>query len=465
MKENATYDNINKKKMKHIYTVFLLIGIVLNVFSQDVQTSTGISVSFGEGKLGVPFQFSVQAPELTKQWSLSVFEFNGRIIFEDSGIAWSRNGYFWTPEKDILLFSALNYIVSISFFDTFHRLIKTEVKRFSIPLLMDDTRAPTIIFDGYSTDVSVDLYQNNDIERVLNFIASKANSEFKNFRVHLRGHAAIVNEADKTKEEEIEGLVLLSRQRAEYISQELSKRMVATERISYDALGGQEQLSEDEMQRWKNRRVEILFVSSERDLIESGSLAERTGPSLTTQPAIVIPQDDMPIEGEGRTNINQIVAFILYNVPTLSADYVKQIVMYYIQESNRENINYDVAISQMLLETNFLQFSGSVAREQYNFAGIGTINRNAEGHWFPSELIGIRAHVQHLKGYASRQILAGELVDPRYPIIERLGLIGSAPTVKALSGRWATEPDYGNKILVIIKKLYTFANALLQSTN
>ncbi len=65
----------------------------------------------------------------------------------------------------------------------------------------------------------------------------------------------------------------------------------------------------------------------------------------------------------------------------------------------------------------------------------------------------MRAHVQHLKGYATDAPLRKELVDPRYRWVR----YGSAPTVKDLSGRWAADPQYGPKLARLLERLYTFA--------
>jgi len=62
---------------------------------------------------------------------------------------------------------------------------------------------------------------------------------------------------------------------------------------------------------------------------------------------------------------------------------------------------------------------------------------------------GVRAHVQHLKAYGSTDPLVGELVDPRFRYVAR----GSALTVMALSGRWATDPLYGEKLLAHAQRM------------
>ncbi|MHC4582443.1 MAG: hypothetical protein ACYS14_13390, partial [Planctomycetota bacterium] len=75
-------------------------------------------------------------------------------------------------------------------------------------------------------------------------------------------------------------------------------------------------------------------------------------------------------------------------------------------------------------------------------AGIGATGAGVPGDSFESVQIGIRAQIQHLKAHASRRRLRLRLVDPRFAKVRR----GSARHVEDLSGRWATDPNYGAKI-------------------
>ncbi|MEH2168652.1 MAG: cell wall hydrolase, partial [Nostoc sp.] len=75
---------------------------------------------------------------------------------------------------------------------------------------------------------------------------------------------------------------------------------------------------------------------------------------------------------------------------------------------------------------------------------------------FPSARIGVRAHVQHLKAYASLEPLVQEVVDPRFRFVTR----GIAPLIDQLSGRWSADLDYGTKISAMLKRLYESAGLL-----
>ena len=128
----------------------------------------------------------------------------------------------------------------------------------------------------------------------------------------------------------------------------------------------------------------------------------------------------------------------------------------YREEGKVEGVNYDIAFSQMCLETDFLRFGGVIKPSQNNFAGLGDVAGSAAGASFPSAQIGVRAHIQLLKAYASTAPLTLESVNPRFNFVTR----GVAPLVDQLSGRWAADLQYGAKITAILRRLYELALVL-----
>jgi len=48
------------------------------------------------------------------------------------------------------------------------------------------------------------------------------------------------------------------------------------------------------------------------------------------------------------------------------------------------------------------------------------------------------------------------VVDPRFNFVAR----GVAPLVSLLSGRWAADPQYGDKLLAVLKRLYESAGLM-----
>ena len=104
-------------------------------------------------------------------------------------------------------------------------------------------------------------------------------------------------------------------------------------------------------------------------------------------------------------------------------------------------------------ETSFLKFTGDVSITQYNFAGLGATGNGVSGLSFSDIRTGIRAQVQHLKAYATKDFsLANPCVDPRFNYVQR----GCAPYVEWLGIQenplpggygWAAEAGYGNSII------------------
>lgn len=125
----------------------------------------------------------------------------------------------------------------------------------------------------------------------------------------------------------------------------------------------------------------------------------------------------------------------------------------YEEEGLFEGVNPDLAFAQMLLETSFLRFGGQVRQAQNNFAGLGALDGGDRGLIFVSPRQGVRAQVQHLKYYATDLPLNGVGVNPRLGFVKR----ASAPTVWQLSGTWASDPDYGRKLMALVARMVEHA--------
>ncbi|WP_024654799.1 glucosaminidase domain-containing protein [Borrelia hispanica] len=158
---------------------------------------------------------------------------------------------------------------------------------------------------------------------------------------------------------------------------------------------------------------------------------------------------------KGKSQVEDIVKYTLKMNPYLEAEYVKTIAQIYIEEAIIEGINYDIAYAQMLLETGILKFNGIVSKEQHNFSGIGATDNFTKGNSFSNMKEGIRAHIQHLKAYASSQDINSNMVDPRFYFVKR----GSAPTIYDLTGKWATDKLYDKKLKKILLGLLEFENS------
>ena len=126
-----------------------------------------------------------------------------------------------------------------------------------------------------------------------------------------------------------------------------------------------------------------------------------------------------------------------------------------ILESEVEGVRAEVIFAQICLETGYLQFGGQVSAEQCNFSGLGATDDGAAGATFPDVATGIRAQVQHLKGYASKESLNQKCVDPRFMYLASKR--GTAKHVQNLgNGNWATDPDYAYKLMGLIKAMKSY---------
>ena len=155
----------------------------------------------------------------------------------------------------------------------------------------------------------------------------------------------------------------------------------------------------------------------------------------------------------GVKSASQLVDFFMSRNPQGNREQVTRLAHYYVAEAAAEGINSDVAFVQMCLETGFLRFGGLVTPEMNNFCGLGAIDETKRGEWFPTEQIGVRAHIQHLHAYGTTGNLKGELVDNRYKYVNPRG---KSPDVFGLAGTWAADKAYGQKLWTLLTILDKF---------
>lgn len=171
-------------------------------------------------------------------------------------------------------------------------------------------------------------------------------------------------------------------------------------------------------------------------------------------PVACIPEEiPARIMGVGAVPESRLVGFFLEHNPGKDRAKVERMAALYKEESSIEWVCADVAFVQMCLETGFLNFGGLVTEDMNNFCGLGSIGPGQPGLAFPDERTGVRAHVQHLKAYGSTEPLEGEPVDPRYKYVNPKG---KSPTVFGLSGTWAADPEYGDKLYRMLERLYRY---------
>ncbi|MDR0557975.1 MAG: glucosaminidase domain-containing protein [Treponema sp.] len=168
---------------------------------------------------------------------------------------------------------------------------------------------------------------------------------------------------------------------------------------------------------------------------------------------LVVPPAPEDLMGRGLVKQEELALFLCENNADVEPDYARELAGYYIEEAAAEGVNHDVAFAQMCLETGALRFGNLVTPDMNNFCGLGAIDAAHPGERFPDPKTGVRAHIQHLKGYATEEPLNQELADPRYWWVKK----GSAPTIRGLTGKWAMDPNYDAKISGILVRLYDFA--------
>ena len=130
---------------------------------------------------------------------------------------------------------------------------------------------------------------------------------------------------------------------------------------------------------------------------------------------------------------------------------------YYITEGAAEGVRGDVAFAQAMVETG--AFTSPLTRHN-NFAGIGACDSCPTGFDFGSPQLGVRAQMQLLHAYADKSLTILSLANPAVGADpDHLSVRGCCPTWNKLTGTWATDPNYGPKIMTIYVSMLQFAYA------
>lgn len=156
------------------------------------------------------------------------------------------------------------------------------------------------------------------------------------------------------------------------------------------------------------------------------------------------------IMGLGNSTASELKSFIESNNDQALARF-PNLPELYIQESELEGVNHDIAFCQMCLHTNYLRFDDKIKPDQNNFCGLGSADGSPLGASFSDAKTGVTAQIQHLKAYASNDMIKKQpIVDPRFDFVPR----GVAPSIYDLGRRWIPDPQYGEHIKSIMMRLY-----------
>jgi len=172
------------------------------------------------------------------------------------------------------------------------------------------------------------------------------------------------------------------------------------------------------------------------------------------------------IMGSAVATAEQMKAYLKKKNPSV-AQSVFDMIPLYLSEGKAEGVRGDIAFAQSCLETGNFTFSGSaVTLSQNNFCGMGVTYNRVKGNSFDTPQLGIRAQVQHLKAYASKEALKNACIDPRFKYVAR----GCAEYVEWLGQKenpdgkgWAAGAGYGEKILAILKGILGTAGEAVPS--
>ena len=146
----------------------------------------------------------------------------------------------------------------------------------------------------------------------------------------------------------------------------------------------------------------------------------------------------MNIIGKSECTAAQMAQYLINKNPA-AKPWALEYAQIYLEEGEAEGVRGDGAFIQSCKETgNFKFINTAVTFDQNNFCGMGVTQRGMKGNSFATPREGIRAQIQHLKGYATSAPLKNPCVDPRYKYINPKG---KAPTFELLAGKWAV-PGY-----------------------
>jgi hypothetical protein len=160
------------------------------------------------------------------------------------------------------------------------------------------------------------------------------------------------------------------------------------------------------------------------------------------------PTWSLSIEGVSVFTPAEITAwFDQHGVRSRASAPVSDLAYSYVKEGRDEGVRGDMAFAQSVLETG--SFTNLDTIHLNNFAGIGHCDTCASGFAFATAALGVRAQIQLLKGYADAHATY------KHPLVDgRLhGPAGCCQTWRQLTHTWATNPNYGAKLMVMYRQM------------
>lgn len=157
---------------------------------------------------------------------------------------------------------------------------------------------------------------------------------------------------------------------------------------------------------------------------------------------------ELPILGLNVFTPEELAAWFAHNgVRSRAQTSMAELAAFYLQEGRDEGVRGDMAFAQSVLETG--SFTNDDTIRFNNFAGVGHCDSCPTGFAFASPQLGVRGQIQLLKQYSEGNVTY------RHPLVDRRlrGPAGCCQTWTDLTHIWATNGNYGPKIMTVYREM------------
>ena len=149
-----------------------------------------------------------------------------------------------------------------------------------------------------------------------------------------------------------------------------------------------------------------------------------------------------PIQGKPSATQSQVIQWMKdKNI----SDEIIDLVPYIYQESKKANIDPVLVICQSSLETAY--YTSYTFREYHNTAGIKSRSNTNKYAYYDSYKEGFKAQINHLALYRG---------NPQEGYYYSSRLDGWVTSIEGLTGTWAEDRKYSNKILQLMNQVYNY---------
>lgn len=205
--------------------------------------------------------------------------------------------------------------------------------------------------------------------------------------------------------------------------------------------------------RFRSRRIDQLHAAQAATARQQAELDHKLDELHTRQNELgtargMSPDWSLPIAGTSAFTPVELAAwFAQHGVSSKAKANIADLATAYINEGGAQDIRGDMAFAQSVLETG--SFTNDDTIRFNNFAGIGHCDSCATGFAFATPSLGVRAQIQLLADYTQRGVkMAHPLVDRRLH-----GPSGCCQTWRELTHTWATNGNYGAKIMGVYREM------------